>query len=572
MYRSKGFTPLNSRVHVDTQRLFASILEDTNSPMSRKIISQITAGDHASVISNVVDPSTYTDADTFRDDYFAAQLVSKFPNWDTGVDRAAVALANFLQAEERCRVTNEFLRHAFAGGAYHSKTLSAILYGAQRLIGNLLSEFSWEEASRHFGFGPGSSISLPRSKGDAYYKFGNTKPTTTEDNFDAAASAICSCPSWLLHVLFADSVPGDLVIVPGNKVSTVPKNAKTDRVIATEPDMNMYIQKGIGAMIRKRLKRVGVNLDSQELNQHLASIGAETGLATIDLRSASDTVSLELVKQLLPPDWVDAIMMCRSPVGVLPDGTVLTYQKVSSMGNGFTFELESLIFWAITRSVTDFRNEKDRRLAVYGDDIIVPAESAPLLVSILGLVGFETNTSKSYLSGRFRESCGKHYFDGVDVTPFYIRDDIDTPERLLWLANSIRRYACLWGSRSYCDSRYVPSYVLVKSFLPKSLRTSSVPLFSEGKAFSDTALGGDFDEVRPRFNRRLFVYEAVHYVRVYKMTPVDGIPYLLRCLYFLEQRDSDGGGGVKPGISTQAFAYRKIKTCITQWDQVGPWL
>lgn len=141
----------------------------------------------------------------------------------------------------------------------------------------------------------------------------------------------------------------------GNKVTTVPKNSKTDRVIAIEPLMNMYVQKGIGGAIRHSLRSVGINLNDQTSNQRLAREGSLQGkLATVDLSSASDSVSLLLVEELLPPDWVAAIKLCRSPCGVLPDGSVINYQKVSSMGNGFTFELESLIFWAACSSVCQY--------------------------------------------------------------------------------------------------------------------------------------------------------------------------------------------------------------------------
>lgn len=593
---SRGFIPLEGRKTDRTHELVMSLLLDIDSDLARRVSQLITEGRYTDVVNGDFE-FRMTNCDDFADDYLVANLMSKFPSWDIGVDREQVALQSFRDAEERCRVSNAFLRETYAGGTNHSKTLSSVLYTAQRLIGDLLGSFSWEEAERFFGFGPGSTYSLPRTKGDAYYKFGNRKPTTTDGNFEAAACAISTSPVWLRHILCAGSPIGELIRVPGNKVTTVPKNAKTDRVIAIEPDMNMYIQKGIGGMIRQRLKRVGCNLDDQTRNQEHAKAGSIGGLATIDLRSASDSLCTELVHQLLPVAWADAIFMCRSPCGELPDGSSLEYQKVSSMGNGFTFELESLIFWALSRSVAIFYGEKDQRLCVYGDDIIVPSSIAPGLISILGLVGFQANSSKTFVSGPFRESCGKHYFQGVDVSPFYIRKDIDTPERLIWFANSLRRYASRWGSRSYCDSRFERTYRLAKSFLPSALRSPSVPLASNGKWFSDTALGGDFDEVTPRFNRRLQTYEAEHYVRVFKKRTGDGVPYLLRCLSSLERRQApcfygpfrgrdsvidfcryfDGVekadvGRDLSGISTCSYTYRKVKSCIRQWTMTGPWL
>lgn len=349
-------------------------------------------GGHHDILNMSINPDWYEDAEEFREDYLITSILSKYPFLDVSIDREAEAIKKFLQAEEQCAEANLRLKESYAGGNKHHQWLSEILYLAQRKIGNLLPEFSWEAALPFCGFGPGSSLTLNRAHGDAYYKFGNLMPTTTAGNAGIAGWVISTIPAWQNHVFFNDTTPGALKIVPGNRITTVPKNAKTDRIIAVEPDLNMFVQKGIGGMIRRSLKRVGVNLDSQEKNQDLAFLGSvHDDLATIDLSSASDTVCTELVEMLLPPDWVDAILSCRCKQGTLPDGTVLTYQKVSSMGNGFTFELESLIFWALCSAVIDSRGEVDRRLAVYGDDIVINKRCVPDLSTVLSYCGFTFN-------------------------------------------------------------------------------------------------------------------------------------------------------------------------------------
>jgi hypothetical protein len=113
-------------------------------------------------------------------------------------------------------------------------------------------------------------------------------------------------------------------------------------------------------------------------------------------------------------------------------------QKFSSMGNGFTFELESLIFWALSKSVSDF-------VSVYGDDIIVDSTCRDRFVDLFRFCGFTTNESKSFWSGPFRESCGKHYFQGTDVTPIYQKDSDENIENLLASLNRLRR----WYYRRY---------------------------------------------------------------------------------------------------------------------------
>lgn len=160
-----------------------------------------------------------------------------------------------------------------------------------------------------------------------------------------------------------------------------------------------------------------MDLDDQALNQALAYEGSLRGeLSTLDLQSASDTLSLETVRALLPPDWFDLLYDLRSPC-YKENGKVKTYHKFSSMGNGFTFELESMIFYAIAKAVS-----QKGLVSVYGDDIIVDRSATDKVHTALKEMGFELNTSKSYSDSEFRESCGTDFFMGEDVTPVYLKE------------------------------------------------------------------------------------------------------------------------------------------------------
>jgi hypothetical protein len=86
-------------------------------------------------------------------------------------------------------------------------------------------------------------------------------------------------------------------MVSGNNVDWVPKNYKTDRTIAIEPDWNMFLQKGLGGLLRRRLRRVGQDLNDQSTNRFCAAVGSIDGsLATLDMSMASDTVAYRLVE------------------------------------------------------------------------------------------------------------------------------------------------------------------------------------------------------------------------------------------------------------------------------------
>ena len=255
--------------------------------------------------------------------------------------------------------------------------------------------------------------------------------------------------------------------VDGAVLFTVPKKSDIDRCACKEPDINMYLQKGVGRHIRRRLLRSGINLNDQSINRRLAQIGSLDGsLATIDLSAASDSVTISCVEALLPRDWFLYLSDIRSQ-NVEVDGTFVRTEMFSSMGNGFTFELESLIFYALMRTTAYFEGFRGV-ISVYGDDLIIPSGMYEAASWILGEFGFSLNPEKSYATGPFRESCGGHYHNGVDVTPFYLKRPATHLTDVIRIANQFRRWA-LSGGRQY----WVPStynvWIQLASLVPRDL-------------------------------------------------------------------------------------------------------
>jgi hypothetical protein len=202
-----------------------------------------------------------------------------------------------------------------------------------------------------------------------------------------------------------------------NKMAFVPKTAKTHRVIAVEPTLNGYLQKGVDRLLRALLyRKTGIDLSDQTGNSKLAregSLGGEDPYVTIDLSSASDSVTEVLCKEILPAEWYRLLSSIRSHQTEI-DGRKVRLPSFATMGNGFCFPLETLVFCAFAMAsgakIGDFR--------VYGDDIIVRQSIAGPLISFLHSMGFEVNKKKTFLEGPFRESCGTDYFEGTDVRPY----------------------------------------------------------------------------------------------------------------------------------------------------------
>ena len=524
---------------------------------SRSIAENIKTGDFLKTVSASVNPMDYTNADTFGRDYLSAEMMSKYPAWDLGVDLQNVALTKFSEAERLCKDTNRRLLSSL-GRATVGIPAHPLLLAAMRKIERLLGPFSWPEVFQYSYWGRGATTRLGRSKRDVYYKFRGI-PHVTHDLFPIAQKMVASVPGWN---------PGYLECVLGNKVTTVPKNAKTDRVIAIEPELNLIVQLGLGRMLRKRLNRVGLLLpDSQQHNAIAAKEGSIDGrLATIDLSMASDTVSFEIVRSLLPARWFEALEQSRSPSGVLPSGERVVYQKFSSMGNGFNFELETLIFWAICSSVLDQHGWKGRQPLVYGDDIVVPTEYVEHILEAIALIGFIPNEKKTFYSGPFRESCGKHYFSGADVTPFYVRRPVDNINRRYWLANSIKR----WSRMAYgLDGTYSSVYDEVVSSIPQQLR------FPIPDGIGDGGLIVDFDEATPSKARKgLEGYRYRFVTEVEPQLQLDDHAFLLKALYNLDRK-----GPVESDVSTLSVIKPRMKPkfkirdgIAPQWSHWGPWI
>jgi len=353
----------------------------------------------------------------------ALAYFQKIEDLEIGLDKEACGFEKFLEAEELCKSSNEIFRKARSGEFSFTPRVAAVIHAAQRKVSRILGDLPpLQELDLHFG--PGATRATRRKDASIRRKLAERLQCSEE---------LCTYVPYVLEELphlvdihsTLDRVDEDgdewslvqVEITPA-KLSFVPKNAKTYRSVCTEPGLNVLVQLGIGAHMAKSLAAFGIDIRDQSLNQRRALEGSLTGaLATLDLSSASDTISRELVFELLPLDWASFLNGVRSKHVLLPDGSVLRQEKFSSMGNGFTFPLETLIFWSLAASCC----ESDSEATAYGDDLIVPVSAYTLLVEVLVAVGFKVNTTKSYCTGPFRESCGKDYFSGTDVRPVYPR-------------------------------------------------------------------------------------------------------------------------------------------------------
>nr|APG77106.1 hypothetical protein [Changjiang levi-like virus 2] len=399
-------------------------------------------------------------ADAFAMAYWRERYLSKHEEGADVEKLSHACVTTFKEVESENSETNKRLCSlSLSGPALFC--LSEARMEIKRLLGRFRLDEFWDSCD----WGPGATATLVAEDATLDKKILESQLSVSRRALPWARAAL----QWDSHWFAARTgtfPEGPYSVLANNffvreheRFTTVPKDKNKRRAISIQNTMNLFLQKGLGAMVRRRLKRVGVDLDDQSRNQWLASIAYKCWLSTIDLAHASDSVCYELVRFLLPEEWFD--VFCQFRQGTVAIGEdVHVLNRFSAMGNGYTFELESLIFWGLITSVMK-RFDLIGIHAVYGDDIIVENNVSSAVISLLHEVGFTVNVDKTFTEGFFYESCGKHYFAGHDVTPPYQKEEIRCLPSLIRCANRLFRYACRVGSGKVPDLRVHQVWTLV---------------------------------------------------------------------------------------------------------------
>lgn len=326
------------------------------------------------------------------------------------------------------------------------------------------------------------------------------------------------------------------------KVVLVPKDSRGPRLISCEPLEYQWIQQGLNRKLVAHLEyhwmtRGHINFSKQSVNQQLAlESSSHRAFCTLDLKDASDRVTVELVNLLFPKGLVDYFMAVRSHATTLPDDRIVALSKYAPMGSAVCFSVEALIFWALC--VAAVSSNSDRRYAlnmtyVYGDDIIVPTTHYDHVIEALESAGLKVNKDKSFSKGPFRESCGVDAFNGINVTP--------TKIRTLW-SREASNGRVLSSYAAYANDFDRKGYERLANFVWKSLSEvhGNIPYgfptcgypHRSCETVTEALERNIAQGTRVRFNTRYQRYEV--YAKCLKsktsQTTLDGWPRLLRFL------------------------------------------
>lgn len=452
----------------DVVELTLRVCEGLSVPRALTVAIMVRWGEWDALASLECNPDVYLTAEAFAKAQAATSFLRKCVDLPTTFDRPAKARENFWKGEYGCYLANERLspllpeHSAWARSTDEARLANFFARVRKRVSRWIGSSLPPSLVGRH---GPGATFADREDLTTVFDKMAS-RPTFTRDVQHLL-------PQWGENAwgraVYSASRP--IVEVPGNRFSTVPKDATKHRGIAAEPSINVFYQLAVGTELRSRLKEgtrresrklrfSGWDLDSaQDIHKQVACEASIRGhRATLDLSNASDSVCRNLVKLCIPSAWFELMDLLRSPrtrlttseqhrgrLGLPPGGGDVVLEKFSSMGNGFTFELETIIFAALccealTTPWHQARLGED--VYVFGDDIIIPTYGVRSVTAVLRFCGLELNRQKSFSKGSFRESCGGDYFAGKPVRGYFLEEQPYEPQHWISTANGLRALAC----------------------------------------------------------------------------------------------------------------------------------
>lgn len=440
-------------------------------------------------------------------------LFKKFSGKDISYHAKKQALDKFLQINETCFWSPDPTSY------YHEIVMRgrAILFEELHSGPDQASRISLRSAIDNLLPGPGSSL--------------GTKHTDFVSKLFHSEVSVSSLSLWLFYYQQlgetwreAEDIRltefGPAVEVDASKLNFAAKESEIARVINTEANIDMMFQKGIGTDMEGVLKQFySIDLSTQPtVNRFLAKMGSLGWMkySTMDLRSYSDTISYDFVKFYFPPHAFQTMDTVRSKVIELPHefgGGSVKLNIFSTMGNGFTFPMQTLILASLLKAVYEAEglptNCNDApHFSVFGDDVICLDQVFHKVMKVFEYCGFSVNEHKSFSTGSFRESCGEDYFKGQNIRSIYCKrflNDSDTYS----LFNRLARWSCVNGVDLSDILIYL--YGLAKRKLAIPFDRADIGGFKLPLSFTSQRANRwglvSYRHLVPRVNRRTYICE-----------------------------------------------------------------
>lgn len=392
--------------------------------------------------------------------------------------------------------------HAFSCLNQLHPDLKKVLYVARHNLHTWLSKFSYNSKFLDLDYTPGESYISSKGHTSIAQKLGNKEHWTTtwsclEDTCQliyrhralkrmarSFFPSLSGTERYKLHVQYCHMGPVEgyhvfkhlliehvLTIVDGARASTVDKDNEKRRFINVEPTFPLLLQRSVAKSFLKCLEANDNKIgdggfvregDGQRRHRYLIS---NPDVATIDFSNASDSILYVLAEFMFPQHWFKWLSRFRSYIVDIPGRGPYVPYKLSSMGNGFTFETLSLILLSIGRAI-------DPECSTYGDDVVISNDHANLFIKCCEAVGFQPNMKKTFINSPFRESCGAFFHDNIGYITSYDFHYVENYADLIVTCNKAFEIASMGYE---CSSDFASLYEKLLVYVPTSLKGPCPP-------------------------------------------------------------------------------------------------
>lgn len=333
------------------------------------------------------------------------------------------------------------LEHINTVRTLNAPFLRPVIGRARKIIRDILGPLEMEDVLAHARFGKRASIGVPFQESYLDVKMAyplTCSPWGSSNYLEKIANSDVMLASFLEYRRKVELERWDRLSVEARKkskkhrpdskyklvdvlrLSLVPKKFDKLRPVMPYPTFDTYMTLGIGDLIVSRLKEAGHDLSRKQAihRRRMFDLSLSRKGATLDLTAASDTVTRQTARLLLPARWYSLLKKFSFRKVKLPNSDRVVHSETfAGMGCGFTFPLQSLIFYSVIKAVVELLPAQGA-VSVYGDDCILPTTAVPYVERVFSQLGFIVNREKSFAARFFRESCGEDCYRGVSVRPF----------------------------------------------------------------------------------------------------------------------------------------------------------
>ena len=375
----------------------------------------------------------YRDVSCFKRSY---QLESLFKRYRFSCDKYTTSDLEELTTNKFVETQQRLKR---LPDTFETTRVRRVLDAAASHVSRILGDFDEEEHITACKFGRRAAVGHPSSKRFLDLKVAG--PLTGSEEHIAWFKNLLKQPeNYLLRDVLSESdksvdLEDRFCVCDTLTLVNVAKSFKALRSILPNTLIGGFYSYGLGKVIQAKLLDEGLNIKRlQEKHRRVIKVFSKTRThVTADLSSASDSFTERLVNRLVPHTWFEALNLGRISKVKLKNGETIEMESFMTMGIGFTFQLQTLLFYALLRGVQDCLGDEGF-ISVYGDDLIYPIRLHPYVSQIFNDLGFLLNEDKTFVTENFRESCGSDCYCGFDVRPFQPEGQSQTLSR--------KRYVC----------------------------------------------------------------------------------------------------------------------------------